>query len=60
MDSPLMGVGDVMSGGTDPADNRDIDHTPKAVAAIAVGCILFIYVFNRSGLRVVIGIGGAQ
>jgi hypothetical protein len=58
MNSPLLGVSDIMSGGSDPTDGRDIDHTPKAVAAIAAAAILFIFVFDRSGLRVVIGVGG--
>lgn len=55
---PLLGLGDILSGGTDPEDGRDIDHTPKAVAAIAISALVFIYAFNRSGLRVIIGVGG--
>lgn len=56
--APLLGVSDVMSGGHDPADGRHIDHTPKCLAGMVIGAVVFIYFFDRSGLRVVIGVGG--
>jgi hypothetical protein len=57
MDSPL-GIGDIMSGGTDPTDGRSIDHTPKAVFVLGLGCLAFLYFFHEvGGFRVVVGAG---
>lgn len=60
MNTPLLGVSDIIGGGTDPSDGRRIDHTPKAVAAWAIAAGVFLILFHEvGGFRVVIGAGKA-